>query len=133
MAHTKAAGTAKRTVDVAGKRLGIKAYANEFVTSGSIIVRQHGTHFHPGLNTMLGRDHTIFASKDGYVAFRNMTGFKRGYKLVDVLPQRKGEAVVTKSAAKTESDDSSFVATAEKEVVAEKPAKKATAKKSVKK
>lgn len=115
MAHTKAAGTAKRTVDVAGKRLGIKAYANEFVTSGSIIVRQHGTHFHPGLNTMLGRDHTVFASKDGYVAFRNMTGFKRGYKLVDVLPQPKGNAVVAKSAENTESF---------------KPAKKSPAKKT---
>src|SRR5690554_3810142 len=94
MAHTKAGGAAKRTVDVAGKRLGIKKFAGEFVKSGNIIVRQHGTRFHNGKNTMLGKDHTIYAVADGFVSFRQMTGFKRAKKLVDVTPERVGSVAV---------------------------------------
>jgi len=89
MAHTKAAGAAKRTVDVAGKRLGIKKFAGEFVRSGNIIVRQRGTRFHPGVNVMAGRDDTLFATIDGKVSFRNMTGYKRAKKYVDVRPEEK--------------------------------------------
>jgi len=92
MAHTKAAGSAKRTVDVAGKRLGIKRYAGEFVKPGNIIVRQHGSRFHAGVGTMLGRDYTVFAVTEGFVSFRQMTGFKRTQKLVDVLPTRDEES-----------------------------------------
>jgi large subunit ribosomal protein L27 len=88
MAHTKAAGSAKRTVDVAGKRLGIKRYAGEYVKPGNIIVRQHGSTFHAGVGTMLGRDYTVFAVNEGFVSFRKMTGYKRNQKLVDVLPTR---------------------------------------------
>lgn len=86
MAHTKAAGAAKRNVNVAGKRLGIKKYAGEVVEPGNIVVRQRGTPFYPGRNTMMGRDHTIFATAPGVVGFRRMTGYKRSQKLVDVLP-----------------------------------------------
>ena len=92
MAHTKAAGSAKRTVDVAGKRLGIKKFSGEYVKPGNIIVRQHGSHFHAGVGTMFGRDYTIFAVQEGFVSFRNMTGHKRAKKLVDVLSTRESVA-----------------------------------------
>lgn len=85
MAHTKSQGAANRTVNVAGKRLGIKRFGGELVHDGSIIVRQKGTKFHPGINTKIGRDYTIFASADGVVSFRQMTGYKRGQQYVDVL------------------------------------------------
>ena len=88
MAHTKAAGSAKRTVDVAGKRLGLKKFAGEYVKPGNIIVRQHGSKFHAGVGTMLGRDYTVFAVNEGFVSFRKMTGHKRTQNLVDVLPTR---------------------------------------------
>src|SRR5476649_1564304 len=88
MAHTKAAGSAKRTVDVAGKRLGIKKFAGQYVKPGNIIVRQHGTRFHIGVGTMLARYYSIFAVAEGYVSFRQMSGFKRAQKYVDVLPTR---------------------------------------------
>jgi large subunit ribosomal protein L27 len=96
MAHTKAAGAAKRTVDVAGKRLGIKKFAGEFVRAGNIIVRQHGTRFHPGVNVMAGRDDTLFATKDGRVSFRHMTGYKRAKKYVDVKAEEKTTKEVSK-------------------------------------
>lgn len=85
MAHTKSQGAANRTVNVAGKRLGIKRFGGEFVHSGTIIVRQKGTKFHPGKNTGIGRDYTIFSTAEGKVSFRNMTGFSRNKKFVDVL------------------------------------------------
>lgn len=85
MAHTKAQGAAKRTVNIPGKRLGVKKYAGEQVVSGNIIVRQRGSKFHPGKGTRMGKDFTIFAVADGKVAFRDMTGSHRGQKYVDVV------------------------------------------------
>lgn len=87
MAHTKAQGAANRTVNVAGKRLGVKRFAGEKVNNGTIIIRQKGTKFHPGVNTKMGRDFTIFSTMDGFVSFRNMTGSHRGQKFVDVVDQ----------------------------------------------
>ncbi|KKQ34442.1 MAG: 50S ribosomal protein L27 [candidate division WS6 bacterium GW2011_GWA2_37_6] len=98
MAHTKAQGAAARTVNVAGKRLGIKRFGGEFVHDGTIIVRQKGTKFHPGRNTDIGRDYTIFATADGFVSFRHMTGFQRAKKYVDVLA--KAAETKTKTKAK---------------------------------
>ncbi|MDF2867889.1 MAG: ribosomal protein [Gammaproteobacteria bacterium] len=69
MAHKKAGGSTRNGRDSNPKYLGIKAYGGEFVTAGSIIVRQRGTKFHPGSNVGLGRDHTIFALTDGIVGF----------------------------------------------------------------
>lgn len=101
MAHTKAQGAANRTVNVEGKRLGIKRYAGEKVNAGTIILRQKGTKFHPGLNAKMGRDYTIFASIDGIVSFRAMTGFHRGQKYVDIkTAKEKKPAVKAKVAAK---------------------------------
>lgn len=102
MAHTKATGGAKRTVNVIGKRLGIKRFGGEFVKAGNIIVRQRGTKFYPGLNTMIGRDHTIFAVSNGFVDFRQMTGYKREQKYVDVLPEKTSTAVAKTAPAKAE-------------------------------
>lgn len=89
MAHTKSGGAAKRTVNIAGKRLGVKKFGGEHVIPGNIILRQRGSTFHPGEGTMMGKDFTIFATEEGFVDFRKMTGYKRGQKLVDVLPKRK--------------------------------------------
>jgi large subunit ribosomal protein L27 len=87
MAHTKSQGAAKRTVNIIGKRLGVKKFSGEYVKAGSIIIRQRGSSMHPGKNAMMGRDYTIFASAEGFVSFRHMTGYKRAQKFVDVLPQ----------------------------------------------
>lgn len=105
MAHTKATGGAKRNVNVAGKRLGIKKFAGEYVKPGNIIVRQHGTKFYPGVNTEMGKDFTIFAVSEGFVNFRQMTGYKRTQKWVDVKPQVVEEKVMKTVATKTEAPE----------------------------
>lgn len=87
MAHTKAQGATKQTKNMEGKRRGVKKFSGESVVAGNIIVRQKGTKFHPGKNTGMGRDFTIFAETDGTVEFRNMTGHKRNRKLVEVVPR----------------------------------------------
>jgi large subunit ribosomal protein L27 len=88
MAHLKAAGAkAHQGVNIAGKRLGVKLSDGQSAVSGNIIVRQRGTVYHAGKNVRLGRDHTLYAVKDGVVSFRNMTGPKRGRKYVDVLTE----------------------------------------------
>lgn len=69
MAHKKAGGSTRNGRDSNPKYLGIKVYGGQFVTAGSIIVRQRGTKFHPGNNVGLGRDDTIFALTDGIVGF----------------------------------------------------------------
>lgn len=85
MAHTKSQGAAGRIVNVPGKRRGVKKFAGEKVVTGNIIVRQKGTKFHPGKNVDMGRDFTIFATSEGVVSFRQMTGSKRNRKYVDVI------------------------------------------------
>ena len=69
MAHKKGAGSSRNGRDSNSKRLGVKRFDGESVTSGSILVRQRGTKFKPGNNVGLGRDFTIFATIDGYVKF----------------------------------------------------------------
>jgi large subunit ribosomal protein L27 len=69
MAHKKGQGSVRNGRDSTAQRLGIKAYGGETVTAGSIIVRQHGTKFHPGRNVKRGRDDTLFALTDGVVMF----------------------------------------------------------------
>lgn len=70
MAHKKGQSSSRNGRDSKPKMLGIKAFGGEFVTAGSIIVRQRGTKFHPGRNVGLGRDFTLFALCDGNVKFR---------------------------------------------------------------
>ncbi len=69
MAHKKAGGSSKNGRDSESKRLGVKRYGGEHVLAGNIIVRQRGTHFHPGVNVGLGKDHTLFATAEGRVRF----------------------------------------------------------------
>jgi len=72
MASKKAAGSTRNGRDSQGKRLGVKRFGGETVNAGTIIVRQRGTKFHPGLNVRLGRDHTIYAVVNGKVRFERV-------------------------------------------------------------
>lgn len=83
MAHKKAGGSSRNGRDSKPKMLGTKRYGGQLVLAGNILVRQRGTKIHPGENVGLGRDHTLFALKDGVVQFRF---FKRGRKCVDIVP-----------------------------------------------
>ncbi|MGZ0657423.1 50S ribosomal protein L27 [Coraliomargarita sp. W4R53] len=69
MSHKKGQGTSRNGRDSNAKRLGVKKFGGEFVVAGNIIIRQRGTRFHAGANVGMGRDHTLFALKDGHVAF----------------------------------------------------------------
>jgi len=69
MAHKKSGGSSRNGRDSDGRRLGVKKYGGEQVIAGNIIVRQRGTKFWPGDNCGMGRDHTLFATADGAVAF----------------------------------------------------------------
>jgi large subunit ribosomal protein L27 len=69
MAHTKSQGSSKNGKDSNAQRLGIKSFGGQFVSAGSIIVRQRGTRFFPGHGVGIGRDDTLFALKDGVVKF----------------------------------------------------------------
>lgn len=79
MAHKKAGGSSKNGRDSAGKRLGVKRFGGELVKSGTILVRQRGTTFHPGLNVGMGSDYTIFATVNGKVSFRKADSKGRTY------------------------------------------------------
>ncbi len=82
-AHKKGGGSTKNGRDSQAKRLGVKAYAGQHVTAGSIIVRQRGTKVYPGANVGLGRDYTLFATKDGKVVF----GTSKGKSIVSVVAE----------------------------------------------
>ncbi len=71
MAHKKGQGSSRNGRDSQPKMLGVKRFAGQFVTGGSIIVRQRGTKFYPGVNVGIGRDHTLFAKIDGIVQFQD--------------------------------------------------------------
>ena len=82
MAHKKAGGSSRNGRDSAGRRLGVKKFGGQVVISGNIIVRQRGTKFHPGTNVGIGKDHTIFATKDGKVSFKKT----RARTFISVVP-----------------------------------------------
>jgi len=82
MAHKKGGGNAKNGRDSNSKRLGVKRHAGELVSAGSIIVRQRGTKFHPGVNVGCGTDHTLFAKMDGTVVYKS----RMGRKLISIQP-----------------------------------------------
>ena len=71
MAHKKGVGSSRNGRDSGPKYLGVKAYGGEFVTAGSIIVRQRGTKFHPGRNVRRGSDDSLFTTVDGHVKFEH--------------------------------------------------------------
>ena len=84
MAHKKAGGSSRNGRDSQAKRLGVKAFGEEVVSAGSIIVRQRGTKMHPGVNVGMGKDHTLFAKADGKVTFTIKGVLKR--KTVNIVP-----------------------------------------------
>ncbi|AGF48608.1 large subunit ribosomal protein L27 [Candidatus Kinetoplastibacterium oncopeltii TCC290E] len=69
MAHKKGGGSTRNGRDSESKRLGVKAFGDQHITAGSIIVRQRGTRFHAGKNVGIGKDHTLFALKEGRILF----------------------------------------------------------------
>ncbi len=83
MAHKKAGGSSRNGRDSESKRLGVKAYGEQKVKAGSIIVRQRGTKMHAGENVGMGKDHTLFAKADGKVTFTVKGALKR--KTVNVI------------------------------------------------
>lgn len=70
-----------------GKRLGVKKFGGQKVINGNILIKQRGSVYHPGKNTKMGRDHTIYAVADGVVSFRRMKGHKRSQYYVDIVTQ----------------------------------------------
>ena len=83
MAHKKGLGSSRNGRDSNAQRLGVKRYGGQLVNAGEIIVRQRGTHFHPGPGVGRGKDDTLFALVGGYVTF----GSYRRRRAVSVLPE----------------------------------------------
>jgi large subunit ribosomal protein L27 len=82
MAHKKGASSSKNGRDSNAQRLGVKRFGGQNVNAGEIIIRQRGTHFHPGLNMGRGKDDTLFALAGGKVEF----GTLRGRRVVSIVP-----------------------------------------------
>ncbi|HMR12763.1 MAG: 50S ribosomal protein L27 [Tessaracoccus sp.] len=82
MAHKKGASSTRNGRDSNAQRLGVKRYGGQVVGAGEILVRQRGTHFHPGDGVGRGGDDTLFALVEGQVEF----GVKRGRRVVNVVP-----------------------------------------------
>ncbi|HKV26950.1 MAG TPA: 50S ribosomal protein L27 [Candidatus Acidoferrales bacterium] len=89
MAHKKGGGSSVNGRDSHGQRLGIKRFAGQLVTGGSILVRQRGTPFKPGRNVSRGKDDTLFARITGIVLFEDKGGKGR---FISVLPQEETAA-----------------------------------------
>jgi large subunit ribosomal protein L27 len=87
MAHKKGGGSSRNGRDSQGQRLGVKKYGGEFVRAGNILVRQHGTHIKPGINVMVGKDDTLFATIDGYVVYETIRDDR---KRVSIMPIEAG-------------------------------------------
>ena len=84
MAHKKAGGSSRNGRDSHSQRLGVKRWGGQFVLAGNILVRQRGTEFHPRENVGCGKDHTLFALKDGTVLF-SVKGAKQR-RTVTIVP-----------------------------------------------
>ncbi|MFQ6016187.1 MAG: 50S ribosomal protein L27 [Anaerolineae bacterium] len=85
MAHKKGGGSSRNGRDSQSKRLGVKRYDGQLVTPGTILVRQRGTKFHPGINVGIGKDHTLFSTINGFVKFEHV---RRRKKQVSVYAER---------------------------------------------
>ena len=86
MAHKKAGGSSRNGRDSAGRRLGLKKFGGEKVTAGNIIIRQRGTKVHPGENVGMGKDHTLFALKNGVVDFKRGKKNRSYVSVLDITP-----------------------------------------------
>jgi large subunit ribosomal protein L27 len=92
MAHTKSQGSTTNGRDSAGQRLGVKRFGSQIVKAGEVIVRQNGTHFHPGRNVGRGSNDTLFAQVGGVVKFEWMSktpGRWGGRQRISVYPAAK--------------------------------------------
>ncbi len=87
MAHTKAAGSTKLGRDSQPQYLGVKLFAGQKAKSGSVIIRQRGTKFLPGINVMRGKDDTLYAAKEGVVQFKTIRKkkFDRSSRIAKVV------------------------------------------------
>jgi large subunit ribosomal protein L27 len=94
MAHKKGASSSRNGRDSNAQRLGVKRFGGQFVSAGEIIVRQHGTHFHPGVGVGRGGDDTLFALVSGNVEF----GRRRGRRAVSVLAVETASAAASSAA-----------------------------------
>ena len=95
MAHKKGQGSSRNGRDSAGQRLGVKRYGSQLVNAGEVLVRQNGTHFHPGFNVGIGSNDTLFARVAGTVKFEWMSktpGRWGGRQRVSVYPQQAAPA-----------------------------------------
>ena len=105
MAHKKGGGSSRNGRDSNSQRLGIKRFGGQLVTSGSILVRQHGTKIKPGVNVGVGKDYTLFATADGSVLYETLPS---GQKRVHIDPfiyedeETEEAAPEVESEAKTE-------------------------------
>ena len=89
MAHKKGASSTRNGRDSQSQRLGVKRFGGQLVNAGEIIVRQRGTHFHPGNNVGRGNDDTLFALEPGAVLF----GTRRGRRIISIVPVEALETV----------------------------------------
>ena len=84
MAHKKGGGSTRNGRDSQSKRLGVKEFGGQIVLAGSVLIRQRGTHIHPGMNVRRGGDDTLYAIADGKVVFDRGP---RGRRRVNVVPE----------------------------------------------
>jgi large subunit ribosomal protein L27 len=89
MAHKKGGGSSRNGRDSQSQRLGVKVFGGQYVLSGHILVRQHGTHIKPGRNVDIGKDDTLFATANGVVVYETIRDDR---KRVSVIPHEEGVA-----------------------------------------
>ncbi len=94
MAHKKSGGSASNLKDSPGKRLGVKIQDGQFAKAGAILIRQRGTKYHAGNNVKVGKDHTLFATTNGFVKFttKKLKKFNqklKSAKIIHIVPQNK--------------------------------------------
>ena len=86
-AHKKGMGSTKNGRDSESKRLGVKRADGQEVLAGNILVRQRGTHIHPGVNVGIGKDDTLFALKDGRVKFERLGKDRKQVSIVEAIAE----------------------------------------------
>ena len=87
MAHKKGVGSSKNGRESHSKRLGVKLFGGEVAKAGNILIRQRGTGHHPGENVGIGRDHTLYALKDGVVTFRRSKENRSYVSIREIKPE----------------------------------------------
>lgn len=141
MAHKKAAGSTSLGRDSESKRLGVKITDGEWAKAGSIIIRQRGTKYHPGLNVGIGKDDTLFALQAGFVKFatRKLKKFNntlKSSKIVNVIPlteEKRQELIKIAKEKKARNAGKKPVVKTPKKAAKKTAPKKTTVKKAAKK